>query len=68
MIWEKKGSQIFFGAIGVPKMSYKISKTIEKTPYKRVTQKRCNFAPGAANHTFFTHPVFQEHHIWLKTN
>ena len=44
-------------------MSYKISKTIEKTPYKRVTQKRCNFAPGAANHTFFTHPVFQEHHI-----
>ena len=37
-------------------MSYKISKTIEKTPYKRVTQKRCNFAPGAANHTFFYSP------------
>jgi len=37
---------------------YKFSKNIEKPLYRRVAQKRYNFAPGAANHTFFlTHPV-----------
>ncbi len=30
---------------------------MKKTPFRRVAQKRYNFAPGAANHTFFTHPV-----------
>jgi len=50
---EKK---FFFGAIGVPK-KHNFSKNIEKTPLSRVAQKRYNFAPGAANHTFLTHPV-----------
>ena len=42
--WEKKGSRIFFWAIGVPK---KLLKNIGKTPYRRVAQKRYNFALGA---------------------
>ena len=54
--WEKKDSRIFFWAIGVPKKNYKFSKNIEKTPYRSVAQKRYNFAPGAANHTFFDSP------------
>ena len=29
------------------------------TSYRRVAKKRYNFAPGAANYTFFTHPVCQ---------
>ena len=40
------------------KKEYKFSKNIEKPPYRRVAQKKYNFAPGAANHTFFTHPVY----------
>ena len=43
---EKNDSRIFFWAIG-------FSKNIEKTPYRRVAQKRYNFAPGATNHIFF---------------
>ena len=31
----------------------KVSKNIEKIPYRRVVQKRYNFAPDAANHSFF---------------
>ena len=29
----------------------------KNTIYRIVAQKRYNFSPGAANHTFFTHPV-----------
>ena len=29
------------------------SKSIEKTPFRRVAQKRYNLAPGVSNHTFF---------------
>jgi len=45
----------FFGPFKYKK-NYKFSKNIEKTPYRRVAQKRYNFAPGAANHTFFDSP------------
>ena len=31
---------------------------MKKTLYRRVAQKNYNFAPGAANHTFLTHPVY----------
>jgi len=33
-----------------------VQKILKKTPYRRVAQKRYNFAPGAANHTFFDSP------------
>jgi len=46
-----------FWTIEVPK-KYKFSKNILKTPYRRIAQKSYTFAPGAANHTFFTHPVY----------
>jgi len=39
------------------KKNYKFLKNIENTPYRRVAQKKYNFAPGAANHTFLTHPI-----------
>ena len=57
-VWEKKGSRIFFWAIGIPK-KLKNFKKYWKTPYRRVAQKRYNFSPSAANHTFFfTNPVY----------
>jgi len=43
----------FFWAVEVPKKKFL---NIEKTPYRRVAQKRYNFASGAANHTFFDSP------------
>ena len=47
---RKKGSQIFFWAMKYQK-KLQIFKKYWKTPYRRVSQKRCNFAPCAANHT-----------------
>ena len=37
---RKKGSRIFFQAIGIPKKIYKFLKNIENTPYRRVAQKK----------------------------
>ena len=55
---EKKLTDFLLGHWSTKK-NYKFSKNIEKTPYRRVAQKRYNFAPDAANHTFFlTHPVY----------
>ena len=54
---EKKIRGFSFGPLEYQKKNYKFSKNIEKIPYRRVAQKMQNFAPGAANHTFFTHPV-----------
>ena len=42
----------FLGSLKYQK-NKKFSKIIDKTPYRRVAQKRDNFATGAANHTFF---------------
>ena len=51
--WEKKTIHGFsFGPLEHQK-NYKFSENIEKTPYRRVAQKRYNFATGAANLTFF---------------
>ena len=60
LILREKRIGGFFGVIGVPKRNYKFSKNIEKIPYRRVAQKRYNFAQGAANHTFFlTRPGYK---------
>ena len=50
-----------FGAIGSTKKNLKFFKNIEKTPCRRVAQKKVQyFAPGTDNHTFIlTHPVCQ---------
>jgi len=64
----------FFWAIEVPKKITNFQKNIEKTPYRRVAQKRYNFAPGAANHTFFWltlyilifYLYFQNHKLTLR--
>ena len=48
----------------LPNYKKKFFFNFEKTPYRRVAQKRYNFAPGAANYTFFlTQPV----HIYTST-
>ena len=36
----------------------KFSKNIKKSRYRRVAQKMYNFAPGPADHTFLTGPVY----------
>ena len=54
---EKKVRGFFFGAIVVPKKITNFQIILKRTPYRRVAQKRDIFAPGAANQTFFTHPV-----------
>ena len=46
--WEKKRFADF-----LTKKNYKFSKNIVKIPYRRVAQKRYNFAPGAANPFFW---------------
>ena len=40
------------------KKNYKFSKNIEKTPFRRVSQKRYNFAPGATIITLFFDPAY----------
>ena len=50
----------FFGPLKY-QIKYKFSKNIEKKPYKRVEQKRYNFAPGAANNTCFDSPCIKTH-------
>ena len=42
----------FLGSLKYQK-NKNFSKIIDKTPYRRVAQKRYNFATGAANHIFF---------------
>ena len=52
---EKKGSRIFFGPLhGIPKK--KFSKNIEKTPYRRVAQKRCDLHQALLITLFFDSP------------
>jgi len=53
LIFRGKKVRGFFLGDWSTKKSYKFSKNIEKTPYRTVAQKRYNFAPGAANDTFF---------------
>ena len=51
------------------KKEYKFSKNIEKPPYRRVAQKKYNFAPGATNHAFFlTHPCIKKNILlyWIN--
>jgi len=62
LILKEKKVREFFWAIEVPK---KISKHIKKTPFRRVAQKKYTFAPGAANHTFLTHPVSTSYYLLL---
>ena len=53
---KKRFADFLLGrAIGVSK-NYNFSKNIAKTLYRRVAQKRYNFVPCAANHTFFDSP------------
>jgi len=40
------------------KKKCKFSKKKLKTPFRRVAQKRYNFAPGAANHTFYSPCIY----------
>ena len=54
---RKKGSRIFFWVFGLPK-KIQIFKTYKKHHAGELHKKRYNFAPGAVNHTFLTHPVF----------
>jgi len=56
---EKKIRGFSYGPLEYQK-NYKFSKNIEKTPYRRVAQKRHNFAPGTANHTFFDSPCMSQ--------
>ena len=53
---EKRFADFLLGHWSTKK-KYKFSKNIEKPLYRRVAQKRYNFAPGAANHTFFYSPL-----------
>jgi len=55
MYTHLSSSELFphlFGAIGDPKKNSR-----KKVPFLRVAKNNYNFAPNAANHTFFTHPV-----------
>ena len=54
LILREKSFADFFGPLEYQK---KIPKNNEKLPYRRVAQKRYNFAPDATNHTL-THPVY----------
>jgi len=51
------GFRIFFGPLSTEKVT-NFQNFFEKTLYMRVAQKRYNFAPGVANHTFFINPVY----------
>jgi len=50
---EKKNSLIFFWAIGIPKKITNFQKILKRHHTGDLHKKRYNFAPGAANHTFF---------------
>ena len=54
---KRRFTDFLLGHVAYQK-NYKFSKNIEKTPYRRIAKKWYNFAPGAANHTFFTHPAY----------
>ena len=51
---EKKFADFFLVHWNTKKI--KFSKNIKKSRYRRVAQKMYNFAPGAADHTFFDWP------------
>ena len=53
---EKKIRGFSYGPLDYQK-KIQFSNRIEKHHTGAVAQKRYNFAPGAANHTFLTHPV-----------
>ena len=53
---RKKDSRIFLGHWST-KENYKFSKNIEKTPYRRVAQKKVQFCTRRRKSHFFTHPV-----------
>jgi len=50
---EKKVCGFSFGPLEYQIKLQIFKKIIEKTPYRRVAQKRYKFAQGAANYTFF---------------
>ena len=58
---KKKVSQIFVDHCSTKKKIKNFQQILKKIPYKRVAQKRYNFASDAANHTFLTHPVYIEY-------
>ena len=55
----------FFLGHWCTKQNYKFSKNIEKPLFRRVSQRRFNFAPGAANHTFFDSPCIYLIYVWF---
>ena len=56
LIFREKKFLGFLLTIVVLKINKRFSRNIEKIPYKRVAQKRYNFASDATYHTFFGSP------------
>jgi len=58
LILREKGLWIFLGHLSTKKI-INFQKILKKHHTGELHNKRYNFAPGAANHTFFlTHPVY----------
>ena len=57
LILREKKIRDFLMGHWITKKKIQFSNHIEKHHTGAVAQKRYNFAPGAANHTFLTHPV-----------